>query len=88
MLRERWRKMNQKGASEDKQSPPPGFLEVLVRDSGGAQPAEGCPVSGVWDAIVCSVNTPLWSSYKGKVTGNEIGKASTLLVVLPSQNHT
>lgn len=29
--------MNQKGASEDKQSPPPGFLEVLVRDSGGAQ---------------------------------------------------
>lgn len=37
MLREKWRKINQKGASKDKQSPLTGFLKVLVRDPGGAQ---------------------------------------------------
>lgn len=46
MLREKWRKRNQKGASEDKQSPLTGFLEVRVRDPGGAQLGTGLNCAG------------------------------------------
>lgn len=66
---------------------PPYQFHLPSQEFGGAQAAEGGPglvlrkssfeglrISAI-DAIVCSVNTPLWSSCKDKVTKNGVGEA-------------